>query len=59
VQGPPPGTLKVSVIHSPADELESKLRDWLQQTKARVMASTQSAVSHDGQVLVTVVVWHQ
>jgi hypothetical protein len=59
VQGPPPGTIKVSVINAPADQLETTLRDWMQQNKVRIMGTSQSSASHNGQVLVTMVVWHQ
>ncbi|HEY7064645.1 MAG TPA: hypothetical protein VII06_24440 [Chloroflexota bacterium] len=59
MQGPPPGSIKVSVINASAEQLEATLRDWVQQNKARIMGTSQSSASHDGQVLVTMVIWHQ
>src|SRR5437764_15095781 len=59
VQSPPPGSIKVSVINAPADQPESTLRDWMQQNKARIMGTSQSSASHNGQLLITMVIWHQ
>jgi hypothetical protein len=57
--GPPPGAIKVSVINAPADQLETTIRDWMQQNKARIMGTSQSSASHNGQVLVTMTIFHQ
>ncbi len=47
------------MINSSADQLETTLRDWLQQNKVRIMGTSQSSASHNGQVQVTMVIWHQ
>ena len=59
MQGPPPGNVKVTVLNAPAEQLESQLNEWIRKNKARVMGSSQSSASHNGQVLVTMVIWHQ
>jgi hypothetical protein len=59
MQSPPPGSIKISVINAPADELEAKLREWYSQHgRARIMGTAQSSASHEGQVLVTMTMFY-
>ena len=52
--------MKVQVIQCSVEELEAKLREWhSQHGRARIAGTAQSAVSHNGQVLVILTMWYQ